>query len=498
MKFKQLHPAGTLAIWFGMAATSQAQLTLNYDFTPNLTVTDNGQVSSVKTLGGLSGLTSITNVVARLNLTSTHANDSMYLGDLYASLTLGNSSEAQRIAVLLNRAGRSNIDAFGSGLKSLNVTLDDSASTNVYTATNGTGIYQPDGRLTVNPNGAGVAFAAGSHGLSALDGSVPASDRVSLLVADFSLGGTATLAGWGLSITGTINSGNPFTPGANASISDAGTGSINTISSVLNTTGAAIGGLRLDLAGTTTFSNNVTGTGGLNMAGGGLAILEGTNSYIGATHISSGTLLVNGTNSGSGAVDVGASAKLGGHGSIAGAVTVDSGGTLSPGASIATLTSGALTLHSGSTFAFEMNSSTHAADLQVVNGDLTLDSSTGSKVYLTVADLAGPPGVFAGTLSLIHYAGAFSGGFFTYVDALDHETSLTEGSQFTLGANTWKISYTATVGGLNVPDGSTGHFINLTNLTAIPEPGSLLALGGLLGIGLCLRRRGGRGRDFDF
>ena len=242
MKFKQLHPAGTLAIWFGLAATSQAQLTLNYNFTPNLTVTDNGQVSSVQTLGGLSGLTSITDVNVSLNLTSGNAADPMYLGDIYSSLTLGNSSEAQRIAVLLNRAGRSNTDAFGSGLSSLNVTLDDSASTNVYGTSSSTGSYMPDGRLSANPNGAGVVFASGSNGLSALNGSVPTSDRVSLLVADYSQGGTATLAAWGLSVTGTINSGSPFTPGANVSINDAGTGSSNTVSSALDTSGAASGG----------------------------------------------------------------------------------------------------------------------------------------------------------------------------------------------------------------------------------------------------------------
>ncbi|MEI6607461.1 MAG: hypothetical protein WCP35_19295 [Verrucomicrobiota bacterium] len=491
MKLHQIHPAGTLAIWFGLAATSQAQLTLNYDFTPNLTVTDNGQVSSVQTLGGLSGLTSITDVNVRLNLTSANASDPMYLGDLYASLTLGTSSEAQRIAVLLNRAGRSNTDAFGSGLSSLNVTLDDSAShPNVFNATSA-GTYQADGRLTVNPNGAGVAFAAGSNVLSTLNGSVPASDRVALLVADYSQGGTATLATWGLSVTGTIDSASVFTPGANVSINDAGTGSINTISSVLSTTGAASGGLVLNLAGTTTFSSNVTGSGGLNLTGTGIAKLEGTNSYSGATHVTSGTLLVDGLNTGTGAVNVGASAKLGGHGVITGAVTVASGGTLSPGASIATLTSGALTLSSGSTFAYEMNSEARTADLQVVNGALTLDSSTGSKVYLTVTDLAGAPVAFSTTLSLINYSGAFSGGFFTYVDATTHaEKALTDGAQFTLGANTWKITYTATAGGLNALDVTGGHFINLTNLTAIPEPGSLLALGGLVGLGLCLRWRG--------
>ena len=483
MKLHQIHPAGTLAIWFGLAATSQAQLTLNYDFTPNLTVTDNGQVTSVQTLGGLAGLSSITDVNVRLNLTSANAADPMYLGDIYASLTLGTSSESQRIAVLLNRAGRSNSDAFGSDLSSLSVTLDDSASSNVFGTTSSTGTYKPDGRLSVNPNGAGVAFATGSNGLSALNGTVPASDRVSLLVADYSQGGTATLAAWGLSVTGTINSASAFTPGANVTINDAGSGSTNTISSALDTSSAASGGLVLNLAGTTTFSNNVTGSGGLNLTGTGIAKLEGTNSYSGATHVTSGTLLVDGTNSGSGAVNVGASGKLGGHGIITGAVTVASGGTLSPGASIATLTSGALTLSSGSTFAYEMNSEARTADLQVVNGNLTLDSSTGHPVYLTVADLAGTSTAFSTTLSLINYTGAFSGGFFTY-----GETELTEGAQFTLGANTWKISYTASAGGLNAT-GLTGSFINLTNLTAIPEPGSLLALGSLVGLGLCLRRR---------
>ena len=64
---------------------------------------------------------------------------------------------------------------------------------------------------------------------------------------------------------------------------------------------------------------------------------------------------------------------LGGIGSITGGVTVNSGGILSPGESIKSLASGALTFNTGSTFAYGMNSnfgSAVAADLQIVNGNV--------------------------------------------------------------------------------------------------------------------------------
>ena len=44
-------------------------------------------------------------------------------------------------------------------------------------------------------------------------------------------------------------------------------------------------------------------------------------------------------------------------------------------------------------------------------------------------------------------------------------------------------------GGWYIPAGTVVSEVTAFNLTAIPEPGSLLALGGLLGSGLCLRSR---------
>src|SRR5947207_1591551 len=98
-----------LAAGFFSLATPQAeaQLTVNYDFTQNSTVPDNGQLTVAKTLGGLSGLASFTDVDVRLNLTTQNGADPMFLGDMYSTLTFGSTlaAETTRTAVLLNRPG---------------------------------------------------------------------------------------------------------------------------------------------------------------------------------------------------------------------------------------------------------------------------------------------------------------------------------------------------------------------------------------------------------
>jgi autotransporter-associated beta strand protein len=216
----------------------------------------------------------------------------------------------------------------------------------------------------------------------------------------------------------------------------------------------------------------------------GVTTLTGNNSYSGGTILSEGTLLVNntsGSGTGSGAVVV-TGGTLGGTGSIAGTVTLN-GGTLAPGASIESLTTGALTMTTGTTFAYEMNSTvgSYAADLLVVTGGVALSGT----VRLGLTDMLGGAATrFAnGTiLTLINYASTLSGGFFYGATP----TLLGEGATFTAGLNTWKINYGAASGGLNAVGLSSGHFINLT---AIPEPGSWLALGCLVGSGMMLRSR---------
>ena len=135
------------------------------------------------------------------------------------------------------------------------------------------------------------------------------------------------------------------------------------------------GTLRFDGAGTVTanvthdFSstidtngNNVTIAGivsgngaALTKAGGGALTLSAANTYTGTTTISGGTLMVTNTTgscTGYGAVTVKTGATLGGTGAVAGAVSVESGGTLSVGATggLGTMTLHAYDVASGSSF----------------------------------------------------------------------------------------------------------------------------------------------------
>lgn len=482
MKLKTLFPAVALTAWMSAATESRADITLNYDFTSGAAVPDGvGQLSDVKTLGGLSGMTDINNVVTRLDLTSPNGNDPMFLGDLYSSLTLGTSSEAQRIAVLLNRPGRNDGSPFGSSLSSLNMTLDDStAGTNVWAATGVTGTYNSDGRLGVNPNAAGVVFANGSNSLTALDGATLASNRVSLLVADFSQGGTATLSSWGVSVTGTAATTGSFTPGANASISDSGPGA-TTVGAILNTTGASGGSLGINLAGTMTFSNGVTGSAGLTKSGAGTLVLEGVSDYSGATAVNAGKLTVTGSIASSSGILVSSGAILAGSGTIGGTVTVQGNGR-----------------HGAGTIG--------AVGTQTISDNLTYTSTsifdwdvTNVSTYDKVLGAAGK--TLAGTGAVFNITSGTAYGD-VFWDSHRNWTDIYSG--FGTSSN-WNSIFTSITGDFitwnselgrgevgTVGAGGTGGYFTLTssslNWTAVPEPSSALA-GLLIAAGLLRRRR---------
>ena len=136
----------------------------------------------------------------------------------------------------------------------------------------------------------------------------------------------------------------------------------------------------------TTIKEKMSGGSSLSKSGTSTLTLGAGNSYTGTTTVSAGVLLVansSGSGTGTGAVTVGSGGTLGGTGTITGAVTVKSGGTLALGAGgIGTgiLTTGNVTLASGSTFASVLNGTTAGSgydQLSVTNGKtLTLGGAT--------------------------------------------------------------------------------------------------------------------------
>lgn len=100
------------------------------------------------------------------------------------------------------------------------------------------------------------------------------------------------------------------------------------------------------------WSNDITGTGGLNKSGQGHLVMTGHNTYAGDTRIQAGKLTVNGTLLNS-TLTIDAEAALGGTGSIANLIAA---GTIQPGNSIGTLTvTGDYTQLSGSRLEIELN-----------------------------------------------------------------------------------------------------------------------------------------------
>ena len=215
---------------------------------------------------------------------------------------------------------------------------------------------------------------------------------------------------------------------------------------------------------------------------GGATEFTADNTYGGGTSVARGTLYVNNTPSptssgtGTGAVTVGGgtlpSGILAGTGRVSGAVTVDAGGTVSPGSVALPLQSlevGALSFLAGSTLSIDIDTSLAlavGADLLDGSGGLTIAASS---AILSLNETGATARTGGEKYTLISYNGSWNGNTFdTYGDD----------SSFVLGSNTYVINYNDSTGGTNFGGGSFGNFVTLT-VTAIPEASSIL-LGGLV------------------
>ena len=113
------------------------------------------------------------------------------------------------------------------------------------------------------------------------------------------------------------------------------------------------------------------GTVNIVKAGTGIWRLTGTNDYKGTTKVNAGTLVVNGNNSGAGAVTVAADATLAGQGTVAGAVIVNGtiqAGDLTPGKTLTLKSS----LRVNKTGVVSIPASTTKSNTIAVTGNITL------------------------------------------------------------------------------------------------------------------------------
>ncbi len=164
----------------------------------------------------------------------------------------------------------------------------------------------------------------------------------------------------------------------------AGTGQV-TLNANLTSGGAA----------DTVFDGNMTGSGGLTKTGTGTLTLTGTNTFTGTTAVSAGGLDVAGRLSGD--VTVANLATLGGSGSIAGTVNVQTGGTLT-GAQPAGLSMGGLNLAAGSSLNVTLDAPSQTAVFNVT-GDLTLGGTM---------NVTGVGGFGAGVYRIFSYGGTLT------------------------------------------------------------------------------------------
>lgn len=258
----------------------------------------------------------------------------------------------------------------------------------------------------------------------------------------------------------------------------------------LGTATEAINNLNFQ-AGTLRNVGAINGTGGLTKTTTGTLIMEGTNSYTGDTNINAGTLLVRGSINGSAMTVNNTGILRGAQGlgtATTGAVTVSTGGTLAPGegpgATGILTTLGDLTFQDGAIFQLEINgvSAGSGYDQQIVTGN-TIISSTGTILSLGGTYNLGATGdIFTVILN--------SGGMTT----TSGFANAPNGSIITASnGQSYQISY--------FDDASTpffelsgGNDVSLLAVT-IPEPNDLLMLAGSLGLALSLKRfRNGRNR----
>jgi autotransporter-associated beta strand protein len=306
-------------------------------------------------------------------------------GGNYGQLWIGGNNAGSGTLVLQDNAqwGNTNTalnDVNDNPLVVVGRAINFSGATGIFTiSNNATFTYSNVVQVAVNN-----ASGSGAVGTVNLSGG-------NMFVNGFACGtGVGTINAAGGTVTALANNANFFS-------NFTGTGGTNSVN-------LQPGGLTFNTAGNAAVITNVlSGIGGLAVEGNGVLTLTGVDTYGGATAVSSGTLLVNGSLASVSAVTL-TNATLGGCGIIGGATTLQPGSVLAAGnGGIGTLTfGGALTLSASSTNDFAVTTAGGVSNSVAVGGLLTPNSSV-------VSVTSGTP-LYPGTYPLFTY-GASSGSF---------------------------------------------------------------------------------------
>lgn len=209
------------------------------------------------------------------------------------------------------------------------------------------------------------------------------------------------------------------------------------------------------------FSGKITGAGGFTKAGAFTQILSGDSEYTGPTLVATGTLVVEGSITGS-TLTVNLGGTLAGTGELNGPLNVN--GTLAPGASVGTLTANStVAFNAGSGFSIEL---TGSGSDQLTVGSTGSINITGGNVTLTLGfePTFGQQFTIINNLSTSPIGGAFA--------------NVADGGIISATFNSVQYDFVADY------QGGSGNDLVLT----VPEPTSMTAL--LAGLGICagLRR----------
>jgi fibronectin-binding autotransporter adhesin len=265
------------------------------------------------------------------------------------------------------------------------------------------------GTLVFNHTDTGYIFDPTISG----NGTVDVLAGTTILTADNTYSGATTISGGTLALSGTggIASSSDVIDNGTFDISSTSNGA--SIASLNGSGSVTLGTQTLTLTNANdTFNGVIAGSGAL-VVGAGQEVLDGVNTYTGATAVQGGTLLVgDSANPGAsiaGDVSVANGAVLGGFGTVMGDVDVASGAHLAPGSgsTIGLFTiGGSLTLEQGSELDFAFGapganfSTAGTGDSVNVVGNLTLNGAV-----LNVNDAGGfGPGLY----NLFSYGGSLT------------------------------------------------------------------------------------------